>query len=170
MSKLISKLSDELFDKYMQINPSETEMMEIELVKPSNEQLGKLLAQLNSINILLREQEYEYNMLSEQSEYKRINYKREAMSEGLKSTEAKEYSKQKITSETKQLIRLEYDINLLKDIKKSIENQLKYHFLLLSNNLKNDAPKPVELNNVDIDQQDLTKLNEYLNKTLLGGE
>ena len=131
MSVLITGLSEELFDDLQILEVEETESTEESIQKPAKESVPKLLGTLKSVMYLRRKTEHEYNQLELDHEKQLIELKREAMAEGLKSTEAKEYAKKETYKQQKELLKLEKDISLLKDYQKYVEKELKYKYLEL---------------------------------------
>lgn len=95
----------------------------------------------------IRVQEYKQGLQQIDLDIARIELKREAMAEGLKSTEAKEYSRTKTIDEEKRLLEMEHELNILKDERKKLEYELRYYFQQYS-----DLPQEVDMISAELMQ------------------
>lgn len=93
----------------------------------------------------IRVQEYKQGLQQIDLDIARIELKREAMAEGLKSTEAKEYARTKTIDEEKRLLEMEHELNILKDERRKIEYELRYYFQQYS-----DLPADVDTLSVEV--------------------
>ena len=133
MSRLVSNLSEVLFDRYTQLSLEENEGLEVVRMKESCVAITELIADYNTFKYLLTEQEYELEKLLLEYDSKILLIKNQYLEEGYKSTEAKEKAKDELVNEKQKIILVERDISLLKASIHSTEYQIRLKFEQLKN-------------------------------------
>ena len=131
MSTMCDKLSDELFDEYMSESQEQLDMLQLIQCKEASEAIIELIADYNSLKVILAQQEYELEkrLIDYDSQY--LITKKQYMEEGYKSTEAKEHAKDDLSSNMLELHEMKRDISLLKANIHSVEYQLRLKYIQL---------------------------------------
>lgn len=137
MSNLISELPDNLFKQYTQISLEEAEMLQVDELKPVDTCIIELIGDYNTLKLLLIRQEKEKERLSILYDNHHFILKDGYISDGFKSTEAKEHANNDLIQEKEEILEIEKNIQILKASIHSIEYRLrlKFHQMqIISNN------------------------------------
>ena len=125
MATMCDRLRDELFDEYMSESQEQLDMLQHIRYKEASEAIIELIADYNSLKVILAQQEYELEkaLIDYNSQY--------LLNEGHKSTEAKEHANDDLSDTLLVLEDMKKDISLLKANIHSVEYQLRLKFIQL---------------------------------------